>query len=62
MDKVRLIVQSTENGEKEYVTFSDDLTDSQELYKITGCTIDSDTIIDNELPDGFPLNYALKRA
>jgi hypothetical protein len=59
--KVRVLIQSSENGEKEYVIFSDDLGDPQDGYVITGCSIDSDTIIDNNLPDGFPLNYALKR-
>jgi hypothetical protein len=59
--KIRLIVQSTPNGNAENVHFTDELTEDIELFIKPGYSVDSDDIIDVDLPASFPLNYALER-
>ena len=61
MADVRLIVQSSKNGEEEYVIFTDAFDTPVEDFIIGDCSISTDTIIDIELPSGFPFNYMLKR-
>jgi hypothetical protein len=59
--KLRLIIQSTENGEQEYVNFTENFTTPQEEFLIPRCTIDYDEIGDFDIPSIFPLDYNLKR-
>lgn len=61
MKKIRLIIQSTGNGEHETVQFTEDFETPVKDFIIRGCTIDYDKIIDADLPSEFPLNYLLKR-
>jgi hypothetical protein len=59
--KVRLIIQSTEDGNQEIVHFTDDFEAAQDDFKIHGHSIDYDKIIDADIPNSFPLNYDLIR-
>ncbi len=59
--KLRLIIQSSENGENECVHFTDKFDDPIEDLTIPGYDIDFDGIIDAELPSIFPLGYELQR-
>ena len=59
--KIRLIIQSIENGEKEYVHFTENFDSPQQDYILPSCTIDYDEIIEADLPTMFPLDYSLKR-
>jgi len=63
--KYRIIVQSTENGESEYVAFyeedSDEFNSPIEDLLYPGHTVDSDEVCEIDLPSGFPTNYSLKR-
>ena len=59
--KTRIIQFSTENGEKEYVVFTEDLRVDLEIYRRPGFNHDSDNIIEVEMPSGFPLDYSLDR-
>jgi len=60
--KIRLIQTSSENGNRETVTFCD-VEDTSPVvdYCRPGETVDFDKIIEADLPDGFPLNYTLRR-
>lgn len=60
--KVRIVVQSSIDGNNEYIHFSKDLYDNIENFKIEGCYIDVDTIIEMDEIDGFPYGYDFKRA
>lgn len=57
MSKVRVIMMS--NEAKEAVVFSKDLDENAEDYIIPGYTLDSDTIIENNLPIMFPFDETL---
>ncbi len=61
---IRLIVQSTENGESEYVRFTDDLEAPASDFIIPEHSIDTDIqICCSELEAcSFPMNYDLKRS
>ncbi len=59
MEKIRVIIQSSKNGNKEQVIFTDKLEANIEKFKVSGLDVDSDDIIDNNLPDGFPTGYNL---
>lgn len=62
--KIRIVVQSTENGEQEFVRFSEDLDVpvSDLLIHNPSCSIDIDKVIDIEdFPGGFPTDRTLQR-
>ena len=61
LTKTRVIVQSSENGEDEYVEFSLDFDTTIEDFIIPGCSIDSENIADLELPISFPFDEILKK-
>lgn len=65
MDDIRIIKQSSENGELEYVRFIDDPDDIKrpaDYFTENNCTIDSDeTTPYLDWMDTFPMNYTLKR-
>lgn len=60
---VRCIVFSNKSGSKEGVIFTEDLeTPIDEFIIPSGCTVDSENDIKlSDLPEGFPLDYILKR-
>lgn len=59
--KVRVIIQSTENGSSEYITFTEDFDDDAEDYLYSNHTLDSDTVIDMDEIPGFPMEHDFKR-
>ena len=61
MQNIRLIIQSSSDGEKEFVHFTDELDVPSEDFLMPDCTIDFDKVITANLPSGFPLGYDLKR-
>jgi len=68
MNRYRLIIMSNDSGSQESVIFLDaDNTDKAEDWCIRSHDaerrqhVDSDTIIDADLPSGFPVNYTLNR-
>lgn len=61
MKTIRVIIQSTENGESEYVRFTEDFEAEAGDFLYPGHTLDSDTVIENNLPPGFPIDSDLKR-
>ena len=61
MEKLRIIIQSTQNGNEEYIEFSTQLNLPIDNFLRSGCTVDIDTIINIDLPLGFPVDYAFKR-
>jgi len=61
MEKVRIIMQSSENGEDKYVTFSDDFDTLLADFERPDCIDISESITEIDLPSGFPMNYDLKR-
>ncbi|MCK5610630.1 hypothetical protein KAR91_52645 [Candidatus Pacearchaeota archaeon] len=60
-ETVRIIVQSSGGGEKEYVEFSTDMDCPVEDFIIPGCSLDSENVTDVEIPLGFPLDEVLKK-
>jgi len=60
--RLRLILQSSDDGEREFVEFSEYFDSPAEDFLIEGCTIEADTVIEVvNWPLGFPLDYPLKR-
>lgn len=57
----RILRFSTPNGEREYVYFTEDLSLLADSIQRPGFDLDSDDIIDEEMPGGFPLDYELER-
>lgn len=62
MEKVRLIIQSSANGEQEAVIFTHGFDESVEDFLLPGYTIDHDIVIEDNLPTSFPREYSLKRS
>ena len=62
-DKMRVIVVSDRSASDERVVFTEDFDSPAEDWCVPGKhTVDSDVIVDDmELPEGFPLEYGLKR-
>ena len=61
MEQIRVIIQSTENGSRESVIFTDDFDLPIDDFVIPGFTVDCDKVIEDNLPDGFPKDYNLER-
>ena len=61
MKKIRVIVSSTENGNEEQVVFTEEFDKEVDYFIPPGSTVDIDTIIEDNLPSGFPKEYTLKR-
>ena len=59
--KIRIIIQSDDSGNRERVCFTEDLHAPIEDYIVPGMALDSDTVCNMELPDGFPLEHELIR-
>lgn len=59
--KTRVLQFSTKNGSKEYVVFTEDLKADADTFRRADFERCSDTIIDVEMPGGFPLGYQLDR-
>lgn len=59
--KIRLILQSSENGEEEHVIFTEEFDQPVSQFLYSNCTVDFDGIIIADLPSGFPREYDLKR-
>jgi hypothetical protein len=59
MEKIRCIIASSPNGEREEVIFTCDLN-SPASYFVT-LEVDSDTVIEDVLPSSFPRDYRLIR-
>jgi len=57
----RVLQFSTIDREQEYVVFTEDLEADAELHRRSGFGLDSDTILDVTMPDGFPLDDNLDR-
>ncbi len=63
MNKIRVIIQSSPDGNlfREEVIFTEYLDTPIDDFKVPGLTIDSDIIIDNNLPSGFPTETTLRK-
>jgi len=61
MKVTRILQFSTENGNGEYVVFTEDLKMDAEEKRRPQFQLDSDVTIDAEMPSGFPLDYLLNR-
>jgi hypothetical protein len=61
MGKIRVIVQSSEDGADERVLFTDEFDAPIKKFMVPGLTLDIDKIIKMEIPSGFPLYYMLQR-
>lgn len=63
--KTRILQFSTENGNQEYVVFTEDLKTEANVWLRPDLRpvfhLVSDTTIDVEMPRGFPLQYELDR-
>jgi len=59
--RIRLIIQSDESGETEYVEFTDDFEADVNDFKYPTCKIDLDKIIEMDEVMGFPINSTLQR-
>ena len=59
---MRLIIVSTENGEREDVIFTEDNETPAADYCDPGQTVSYDEEINCELPSIFPLEYTLRRS
>ena len=60
--KIRVIVASTNNGEKEEVVFTEYFDTPALDFVSRGLTVDKDEVIYNNLPMGFPTDYRLVRS
>jgi hypothetical protein len=58
---IRVIISSTDHGERECVIFTEDFETPVGDYLKPGFTVDCDEIRDLDLPDGFPLESTLER-
>jgi len=58
---LRLIIQSTQNGERESVIFTDEFDVPSENFLKPGYTVDFDQLINIKLPSAFPVGYVLNR-
>ena len=61
MSKTRIIMQTSENGAYESVTFSEDFETPLEDFKNPQSDEIKEVIVDINLPSGFPLEYELVR-
>jgi hypothetical protein len=61
MEKIRVIVASTNSGERESVYFTRDFASPAEDFFPKWLKVDSDSRIDDNLPGGFPRDYELVR-
>ena len=59
--KIRLIIQSTESGESEFVEFTDDLKGNVENFLYPEHSVDYDEVIEMDEVGIFPINSSLKR-
>ena len=57
----RIIHFTNENGSKEGVYFTDDMNTPAEDFIPPFCELGSDTTIDDDMPNHFPMNYTLWR-
>jgi hypothetical protein len=56
----RCLVFATENGEQEYVVFTEE-TDPAGDYCANGYSLSCESTLDGDLPAGFPMGYELHR-
>ena len=61
MSKMRVIMQTSENGTYESVTFSEDFETPLDDFKNPRSDEIIESVIDINLPSGFPLEYELVR-
>lgn len=61
MDKVRIIICSTEDGSKEDVIFTQEFDTPASDYCRPGLTIDCDEVKELDLPSAFPLEHTLTK-
>lgn len=59
MNRIRVIIASKDNGDNEQVIFTEDFDSLASDWFVKGMTIDSDTVIINNLPSGFPIESNL---
>jgi len=64
--KVRLIITSTENGESEHITFTEEYSAATQFCHFDQATgewekVDYDQVIHADLPGIFPLDRGLKK-
>ena len=64
--KVRLIITSTENGESEHITFTEEYGDVTQFRHFDQATgewekVDYDQVIEADLPGIFPLEHSFKK-
>ena len=58
---IRILLQSSQDGNIEHVFFTEDFDTPSGEFIIPGCSLDSDSTREMDLPDGFPLETELKR-
>ena len=59
--RIRLIIQSNDNGNREFVTFTEEFDTPVDDFKFPDCSIDFDKVIEAEIPSVFPTGYNLQR-
>ena len=61
MAEIRLIHLTDPNTNEERVTFSEDLTADVEDFIHHGFRLESDTVVDIDLPSSFPSNHEFRK-
>lgn len=61
MSKVRYIQCSNDSGTDETITFTDDFECPAADYVRLGQEVQTDVVLDIDLPSGFPLEHTLRR-
>jgi hypothetical protein len=61
MDKIRLVIVSTDNVEREEVVFTNDFESAGDSWCSPGQSVTYDKVIEDNLPGIFPINYTLRR-
>lgn len=59
--RVRIVVQSSDDGNKQYLNVSTDFERPVEDFLFPNCFIDIDEVREWDLPPGFPLEYSFER-
>lgn len=57
----RILHYCNYGGSREYVVFTDVIGIDPEEYRLNNVDLISDVVIDEEMPDGFPLGYRFHR-
>lgn len=61
MQEIRILIASKGNGNVEEVYFTDDLKAPAKDFFPDDYDVDNDETVQMEIPNGFPLEYRLRR-